>query len=190
MDHMGTKTIETSRLILRQFREDDANAMFDNWANDDEVTRYLMWPTHKSVEVSRSYIDILVQGYGKLNNYNWGIELKETGQVIGSIGAAKIDENVESVHIGYCLGRQWWNRGITSEAFHEVIRFFMDEVKVNRIDSRHDPKNMYSGRVMQKCGLLYEGTLHQSDYNNQGICDASWYGLLRSDYYLHIGMEE
>ena len=188
MDHMGTKTLETSRLRLRQFREDDVNAMYENWSKDEEVTRYLMWPAHKSAEISRMYIDSLIHGYEKLNNYNWGIELKEIGQVIGGIGAVRLDENVESVHIGYCLGRQWWNRGITSEAFCEVIRFFMDEVKVNRIESRYDPRNIYSGKVMEKCGLLYEGTLHQSAYNNQGICDAAWYGLLREDYYLHIGL--
>lgn len=190
MDHMGTKTLETSRLLLRRFREDDVNAMFENWANDEEVTKYLMWPAHKSVEVSAMYIDSLMQGYVNLNNYNWGIELKEIGQVIGAIGVVGQDENVESVHIGYCLGRQWWNKGITSEAFEEIIRFFMDEVKVNRIESRHDPRNISSGKVMQKCGLKYEGTLRLSDYNNQGICDAAWYGLVREDYYLHIRMEE
>lgn len=188
MDHIGTKTLETSRLILRQFRKDDVNAMFENWASDDEVTRYLMWPAHKSIEVSEMYIDSLIKGYDKFDNYNWGIELKEIGQVIGGIGAVRLDENVESVHIGYCVGRPWWNKGITSEAFDEVIRFFMDEVKVNRIESRHDPRNIYSGKVMEKCGLLYEGTLCQSDYNIQGICDAAWYGLLRKNYYLHIEM--
>jgi len=59
----------------------------------------------------------------------------------------------------------------------------MDEVKANRIEARHDPRNPNSGKVMQKCGLQYEGTLKESDINNQGICDAAWYGLLRKEYY-------
>ena len=60
----------------------------------------------------------------------------------------------------------------------------MEEVKVNRIESRHDIRNIHSGEVMKKCGLEYEGTLLQSDKNNQGICDTTWYGLIKSHYYL------
>ena len=56
--------------------------------------------------------------------------------------------------------------------------FFFDEVGVNRVESRHDPNNPNSGAVMRKCGMTFEGTLRQSDWNNQGICDASWYALL------------
>ena len=52
---------------------------------------------------------------------------------------------------------------------------------MNRIESRHDPRNPNSGRVMKKCGMIYEGTLRQSDRNNQGICDASYYAILASD---------
>lgn len=52
MNHIGTKTIETERLILRQFTMEDSQAMFENWASDDEVTKYLTWPTHTSEEIS------------------------------------------------------------------------------------------------------------------------------------------
>ena len=87
------------------------------------------------------------------------------------------------VHIGYCIGRKWWNNGITSEALKELIRFFFEEVCVNRIESRHDPRNPNSGKVMTKHGLKYEGTMRQSDINNQGICDAAFYALLSEDYF-------
>lgn len=182
MNHLGTKTLETQRLILRRFRTTDARDMFDNWAKDDEVTKFLTWPSHKNVVFSREYIESLIGGYSQPDKYEWGIELKEIGQVIGSMGVVRCNEQTGCVHIGYCIGRPWWNMGITSEAFLAVIKFLMEEVKVNRIDSRHDTRNPYSGKVMEKCGLKYEGTLKQSDVNNQGICDAAWYGLLRSEY--------
>ena len=67
-----------------------------------------------------------------------------------------------------------------SEDLMMLIAFFFDEVGANRIESRHDPGNPHSGMVMKKCGMKYEGTLRSSDRNNQGICDADWYGLLRS----------
>lgn len=182
MNHLGTKTLETERLILRRFSINDAQDMFNNWASDDEVTKYLMWPPHKNIEVSKSYIESLIKGYSQPSTYDWGIELKELRQVIGSIGVVRCNDDIESVHIGYCIGRQWWNKGITAEAFSAVIKYLMNEVKANRIESRHDPRNPYSGKVMKKCGLQYEGTLKESDINNQGICDASWYALLRKDY--------
>ncbi len=77
-------------------------------------------------------------------------------------------------------------QGFTSEALSRLICFFFEEVKVNRIESRHDPRNPNSGKVMMKCGLKHEGgTSRQSDWNNQGICDASFYGMLASDYFDH-----
>lgn len=76
------------------------------------------------------------------------------------------------VHIGYCIGRNWWHQGGMSEDLMMLIAFFFDEVGANRIESRHDPGNPHSGMVMKKCGMKYEGTLRSSDRNNQGICDA------------------
>lgn len=78
---------------------------------------------------------------------------------IGTISVVGQNDRLKMVHIGYALGRPWWNRGIMSEAFSKIIAFFFEEVKVNRIESQHDPNNPASGRVMVKCGLQYEGTL-------------------------------
>ena len=68
-----------------------------------------------------------------------------------------------------------------AEALKAVMDYLFDEVGVNKVESRHDPRNPNSGAVMRKCGMKYEGTLRQSDWNNQGICDASYYGLLASE---------
>ena len=112
--------------------------------------------------------------------YQWAIVLKENGNdPIGSISAVKVNDDIDMVHIGYCMGRDWWHQGIMSEALQAVMDFFFDEVGANRIESRHDPRNPHSGMVMKKCGMKYEGTMRSSDRNNQGICDASWYALLR-----------
>ena len=68
-----------------------------------------------------------------------------------------------------------------AEAMQAVMDYMFDEVGVNRVESRHDPRNANSGAVMRKCGMKFEGTLRQSDWNNQGICDASWYGVLAEE---------
>jgi len=176
--NLGTKTIETKRLILRQFRLSDAEGMYKNWAGDDEVTKFLTWPTHASIEVSRMVIETWVKGYADDRNYLWGIELKSTGEIVGSISVVALKENIEAVEIGYCIGRNYWNQGITSEAFAALIQFFFKEVGVNRIETRHDTLNPNSGKVMLKCGLKYEGTRIKADRNNTGICDVAMYGIL------------
>ncbi len=182
MNHCGTQKLETDRLILRRYICEDAAAMFNNWASDGEVTKYLMWKTHDSVEVSKSIISDWLQQYSDKRYYHWAIVLKENGdEPIGDIAVVHMNEEVSMMHIGYCIGRKWWHQGITSEALKAVMDFLFDVVGANRIESRHDPRNSNSGKVMQKCGMKYEGTLRSSDWNNQGICDASYYALLKSD---------
>lgn len=182
MQHCGTQTIETERLILRRFRTEDADAMYNNWASDPEVTKYLMWPAHNSPAVSRAVTESWVQAYEKTDHYQWAITVKENGEEpIGDIAVVDKNERAESMHIGYCIGRTWWHQGIVSEALQAVINYLFDTVGANRIEARHDPRNPHSGGVMQKCGMQYEGTLRQSDYNNQGICDAAYYSILRSE---------
>ena len=182
MNHCGTRQIETKRLLLRQFVVEDAEAMFRNWTSDPEVTKYLTWPPHASVDVSRAVLNDWTAAYPKQNYYQWAIVLNENGECpIGSIGTVDINDDVSVVQIGYCLGQRWWHRGIMAEALNAVIDFFFSEVGANRIEARHDPRNPHSGMVMEKCGMKYEGTLRSSDRNNQGICDASWYAILKSE---------
>ena len=77
MKHCGTQRLETERLILRRFIIEDAEAMHKNWASDDEVTKYLMWPTHTSIDVSKSVTEDWVNSYSDEKFYQWGIVLKE-----------------------------------------------------------------------------------------------------------------
>ena len=182
MKHCGTQTIETERLILRRFNTGDTEAMFRNWASDPEVTKYLTWPPHASADVSRKVLEEWIPSYEQDNYYQWGIVLKENGdEPIGSIAAVSMNDDIDMVHIGYCIGKDWWHQGIMSEALKAVMDFFFDKVGANRIESRHDPRNPHSGMVMKKCGMRYEGTMRSADRNNQGICDACCYSLLKSE---------
>ena len=183
MNHLGTQTIETERLILRKARPEDAQAMFDNWASDDRVTPYMTWQTYSKPEEAEWRISYLLGEYANDNFYEWFIELKEIGQPIGSIGAVHVNNDVRLAHIGYCLGSKWWGQGIMPEALAAVMKFFFEQVGVNRVEACHDVNNPKSGRVMLKCGMTYEGTLRQSGWNNQGINDRAFYGILRDEYF-------
>ena len=179
LTHKGTQTLKTPRLILRRARQEDAQPMFKNWASDPEVTKYLTWPTHENVETSRYVLGLWMDGYEKADFYQWIITLD--GTPIGSISVVNCDDTIRKAEIGYCIGKNWWHNGFTSEALQAVMDFLFNEVGVNRIEARHDPRNPHSGGVMQKCGMTYEGTFRQADRNNQGICDASIYAKLTED---------
>lgn len=182
MKNCGTQTIETKRLILRRLKESDADAMFKNWTSDPEVTTFLTWPTHSSVDVTKYVLGTWLPLYEKEDYYHWGITLKENGdEPIGTIHGL-VNKDTDSVQIGYCLSRAWWHKGIMSEAAEAVVAYFFDKVDVNSICSYHDPRNPHSGMVMKHCGMKYEGTRRAADRNNTGICDASWYSILRTEY--------
>lgn len=182
MEHKGTVTIETQRLHLRPFCIEDSQAMFRNWASDKEVTKFLTWPAHESEDVSRHVLEGWAKAYENPDNYQWAIEWKELGEPIGSIAAVKIDDETGAATIGYCISRSFWGRGIVAEALKAVIAFFFEQVGMNCVNACHDPRNPNSGKVMRKCGMTYEGTWRAGGVNNQGVCDESWYSVLKEEY--------
>ena len=182
LNHKGTVTIETDRLILRRFALEDAEAMYRNWASDDEVTKHLTWPTHTSVEISKMVLTDWTSHYPEPDFYNWAIVLKENGpEPIGNISVVGIDNKVDAAIMGYCMSRAHWRKGIMAEALTAVIAFLFDEVGFNRIEADHDPNNPASGRVMEKSGMRHEGILRQAGRSNQGIIDVSRWAILKSD---------
>ncbi len=182
MKHCGTQRLETERLVLRRYTPQDAAAMYKNWASDNDVVKYLTWPAHISQKTSQGVIEDWVNQYANEGYYHWAIVWKENGdEPIGDIAVVEMKEKASVAHIGYCLGKVWWGKGIMPEALKAVMYFLFDVVKVNRVEARHDPRNPNSGKVMKKCGMQYEGTLRSSDWNNQGICDACYYALLKQE---------
>ena len=182
---LGTKRLETERLILRRFTLEDAEKMYYNWASDPEVTRYLTWQPHKSVEETAEILQQWEAGYSKNEFYQWAIELNDIEQPIGSISVVSLNEDVQSAELGYCIGKSWWHQGYTTEAVEAVIRFLMAEVGAGRVWAQHDVANPNSGEVMKKAGMDYEGTLRQSLKDNQGIVDSAVYAKIS-----HVALDE
>lgn len=182
MEHKGTKTLETERIILRPFREDDGEAMFRNWAGDPEVCRYLTWGPHENADVSRQICALWASQSGDPAFYQWAIEPKALGEPIGSISVVGLNEAVAAAEIGYCIGRRWWGHGFTPEALRAVVGYLITEVGMNRVSAKHDVNNPNSGRVMRKAGMTKEGVLRAAARNNQGVADMAVYSILASEY--------
>ena len=91
MISIGTREITTERLKLRRFNNDDARAMFNNWAKDPEVTKYLSWDAHQNIDYTNWWLARSTEKYEKSDFYYWAIELD--GEVIGCIGGSAVGES-------------------------------------------------------------------------------------------------
>ena len=181
MNKVGTQRIETDRLILRRFRSEDAEDMYANWASDPEVTRFLTWPTHSSVDVTKAILSDWIPRYEDGGYFNWAMEYKDTGKVIGNISVVRLIESIDAGEMGYCMSRAYWGQGLMPEALSAVMDHLFDVVGLNRVAACHDANNPKSGRVMEKAEMKLEGILRAAGKNNQGICDDVWHAMIRSD---------
>ena len=144
--------METERVILRPWRENDAETLF-KYASDPQVGPRAGWPPHKSVEESLQIIRTVFNTEGM-----WAVELKETGEPIGCVGYLPashsnlaIGEN--QVEVGYWIARPYWGRGICTEALRRVIDHCFREKGFSVLWGDYFPENPASGRVMEKCGF-------------------------------------
>lgn len=183
LTHKGTTTIETERLVLRRFELTDADAMFNNWANDVEVCNFVNFKPHRTIDVTKEVIFKWVNSYSNIEIYNWAIVPKEYGKAIGSISIVEAKNNNLACEIGYAMSKNYWNKGIMTEALKAVMNYLFSEVGYNRIQTRHDTQNPASGRVMEKSGMKLEGTMRQDKLRkNDTFGDRNIWALLRKEW--------
>lgn len=187
MIHKGTVTRETNRLILRQFTIEDLEPYYRNCLSDHEVWKWSNYSPINCIEdalnIEKQFTEKWFRQYDSQSHYNWAIQSKESGEVIGRLRGINPDDKVSQVEFAYELGRNWWNKGLMTEAVKEVIDFFFNSVGVNRLYANHADKNPASGKVMQKCGMIYEGTMRQAVKCNNGMFDKVNYAILAQDYF-------
>ena len=183
LTHTGTQEIETGRLLLRRFVMSDANEIFREWMSYENISKYMRWEYHKSISETKTFLMNTIAGYEQFNTYQWGIELKNEGILIGAIGANIYSERDRNATVGYCLGERFWNRGYATEALRAVMDYMFYDVNVNRVEGCSSINNPASGKVMQKAGLIKEGTIRQEYMTGEGeYQDVDLYGLVKEDF--------
>ena len=139
----------TERLVLRPFDENDAEEAFNNWTSDEEVSKYLTWNPHKTIEDTKRIISLWICQYEKPERINFAIVLKETNELIGGIDVVGYIDGIPV--IGYVLARKYWNNGYISEACNEVVKFLFslgyEQIRIDAVK-----ENIGSNKVIQKCG--------------------------------------
>lgn len=182
LNHKGTVVLNTERLLLRPFSIEDALDVFE-YSSDEMVAKYI---PRKAIKTKQEAIDKCTakeEKYKHLDYYNWAIVVKDTNKVIGNIKLVSYDFQKEFMEPGYSIGSKHWGKGYTTEALKEVINFFFFEVGFNRIEATHQLENIGSGKVMQKCGMKYEGMLRgRALTNEQKYVDCAMYAILKSDF--------
>lgn len=181
LKHVGTKTIETARLVLWRLELTDSEMMFHNWTGDDKVTRFLRWNTHKTIDDTKSMIQQWINNYQYDSTYYWGMYLKN-GEMIGSIGITIISEYDFKGELGYKIGSHWWNQGYASEAAAEVVNYMFHNTDIERIGSFCSVENVASRKVMEKIGMRYEVTLRHYYKTRDGFHDCVFYGIIRNEW--------
>lgn len=182
LNHIGTRTLETKRLILRRFVMEDAEDAFRNWFSDPEVPRFMRWQVHTDVAQTMEYLAQVIAGYEKPEFYRWAIAVKPGNRPVGAIAFFVANEWDCVAEVAYALGRQHWNRGIATEAMRRVLAYAFEEVGVNRMETYHSIRNPASGKVMQKAGMRCEGHARQKYKSKDGFEDCDLYAILADDW--------
>lgn len=155
---MKTPILETERIILRPLKVSDAQTIFDNWASDPEVTEFMRYSTHETVNTTIEWLTFEESNCNNDKYFSWGFVLKETGELFGSGGVGYKDENnQDDFEIGYNIMKKYWGKGLVTEAMKEVISFAFNELKLSKLYVCHAKDNIGSQRVVEKLGFTYVG---------------------------------
>ena len=171
-------TLQTKRILLRPWREEDAENLY-KYAKDPEVGVPAGWLPHTSVENSREIIRGVLSAPD-----TYAVCLKEDGKPIGSVGFHRNDraQNDDEYELGYWIGKPFWGQGLIPEASREMLRYAFEDLGMARVWCGHYDGNVKSRRVMEKLGFVYHHT-------TEGI-EVSLLGEIRTGHALLLTREE
>ena len=177
------EVITTSRLTLRPFRMADAEANFKNWDGDPHVAEFMLWDPSKTVEDSRNRIsEFLRDNTPEKGFYVYAITESGTDEPIGCVMLGWIDTDHHSGELVYMLSPTAQGKGYMTEAVSALLDFAFGKLELNRVQADCFLRNPASARVMQKCGMLYEGLMRGLYLGKKGYEDLYVYAILRRDW--------
>lgn len=171
--------IVTSRLVLRPLSEGDAPDVFA-YAADAEMTRYLLWDAHQSIDDSLVFLRHVAGRYALGEPYDWGIEWN--GRVIGTIGLFDRRISAERAEVGFALGRAYWRQGFMRESLTAILDHAFCDLALRRVVARTHVQNQGSRALLASTGFTQEGTLRQDIYAKGLFWDVAYFGLLVGEF--------
>ncbi|WP_066052112.1 GNAT family N-acetyltransferase [Robertmurraya korlensis] len=171
-------TLETERLVLREISKEDAEGIFACFSNV-KVTRYYGQDTLENIEQAEAFVDFFANSFKENRGIRWGIELKGTQGLIGTIGFNAWSTKHKRAEIGYEIHPNHWRKGYTFEAISKVIEHGFNEFGLTRIGAVVFTDNEASNKLLTKMGFLKEGVLRDYMYQNGEAYDTYVYSLLK-----------
>ena len=147
--------IETARLVLRRPRPDDAHAIYARYAGDPEVTRFLGWPTHLSVDDTLAFLQFSDAEWERWSAGPYLIVARTDQRLLGGTGLSV--ETPYRAATGYVLARDAWGQGFATEALRAMVDL-VARLRLPRLHAFCHPQHAASRRVLEKCGFVCEGT--------------------------------
>ena len=174
-------TLETERMILRKLRMEDVPDVYA-YASVPEVAEHVAWDTHTSIDDSKTFVSSVIEQYNNGLVSTWGIVEKQSGRVIGTCGFVYWNIDHARSEIGYAIGREYWGKGMMTEAARAMLEFGFRRMELNRIEARCEVPNIGSARVMEKIGMSYEGLLREQMFVKGRYRDLKMYSILRREW--------
>ncbi|GAB6988765.1 GNAT family N-acetyltransferase [Paenibacillus pini] len=171
--------IETSRLIIRDFRKEDWIDVH-TYASDPKVTEFMIWGPNSEDE-TKTYIEEQITKQQSVNrvDFEFGVILKETSQFIGGCGIYIKERNAE---IGYCFSPEYWGHGYATEASEAMLEFGFKQFHVHRVFATCRPGNHASANVMKRIGMKQEGHLREHMWHKGRYHDSYLFSILEHEY--------
>ncbi|MGB1017977.1 MAG: GNAT family N-acetyltransferase [Chitinophagales bacterium] len=173
--------LESKRLFLDKLKLEDA-PLIAKYAGDKKISEFtLNIPFPYKEKDAVWWIQNSFKTFKENTQYTFGIYLKETQEFIGGIGLI-LDHKNKKASLGYWVAVPFWNKGFMTEAVNTIIDFGFKNLHLNKIFAQHLVENEASGRVMQKAGMLLEGTLAEHHLKNEKYRTVNQYRVLRSEF--------
>lgn len=148
--------METERLLLRPPMIGDAELIFARYAQDSEVTQYLIWRPHRDVTETRTFIERCIRVLKEGSCFPWVVMRKEDEALIGMI---ELRIKGEEANLGYVLAHEAWGQGYATEMAKVVVSWALEQEEISRVWATCDCDNLASARVLEKAGLKFEKVL-------------------------------
>lgn len=174
-------TLQTDRLILRKLNQNDANDMFE-YAKDPEIAGMGLWLPFKDMDECIKDLTQNAADYEAGKLISWAMELRDGGKMIGRCGLVDQSFFHSRADISYAMNRNYWGKGLMSEAMREVVRYSFESLELNRLGAGVLPENIASIRILEKLGFKYEGTRRELTKVRGKFDDVNMYSLLRKEY--------
>ena len=153
------KKFETKRLYLRKPLLSDAVPIFEQYAQDEEVTKHLIFQPHKNIKETKEFLRRCVTVWKEGTAFPWAIIRKSDQQFLGMIEIVGIDHS--GVNVGYVLAKRYWGKGYMPEALKAIINWGFKQEEIFRVWAYCDEENIASAKVMEKAGMQREGILRK-----------------------------